>query len=431
MGVLPEILTHLLDTRKSTKDIMKGVKKQIKELSEKGETKKLDELKIYYDVLDQRQTALKVSANSAYGALGVRKGYLPFLPGANCTTYFGRTCIEKASKAIITTYKGKLIYGDTDSNYVSFPHLKTPKENWDYAVKVSKEVSMLFPKPMALAFEEKIYWRFFILTKKRYMSLLCDVNGKISDEISKKGVVLQRRDNSDFVRNIYSEIVMMVFNKNCLKDILCHLLDKINDMFCLKYNIKDFIITKSVGDTGDLILVEDFDEEKKKPIYKIGDYKIREKLSDDPKKRKIQFLKKNLDSERDYYMSCLPPQAQLGEKMKNRGQIVSAGSRLEYTIINNMGHEANQSEKIESYDYFMRHSSVLKLDFLHYLKQLINPVDQILDILFREENKENYNDVIYNPTKGFVMQQYKLHLQKEKYLREIKKIFESKIKIIK
>ena len=38
-------------------------------------------------------------------------------------------------------------------------HLKTAKETWDYAEKVSQEVSMLFPKPIKLEFEAVIYWR--------------------------------------------------------------------------------------------------------------------------------------------------------------------------------------------------------------------------------------------------------------------------------
>jgi DNA polymerase elongation subunit (family B) len=429
MGILPEILTHLLDTRKATKNLMKTVKKDMEELK-KGlvvDSKKIDELEIYYNVLDQRQTALKVSANSAYGALGVKKGYLPFPPGANCTTYYGRTCIEKASHAITEDYKGILIYGDTDSNYVGFPHLKTPQENWNHAVMVSQEVSKLFPRPMALAFEEKIYWRFFILTKKRYMSLLCDKDGKISGDINKKGVILQRRDNCDFVRKVYSEIVMMVFDRDPLNNILEFLVDKINDMFCLKYNFEDFVITKSVGDTGGLLVKEEYDEEKKKTVYKIGDYKIREKLSEDENKRKAQFLKKNVNNEKDYYISLLPPQAQLAEKMKSRGQIVSAGSRIEYVITDKDGHEANQSDKIESFQYFLKHKSVLKIDHLHYLKQLVNPVDQILDILFRIEERQDYKNVKFNPSKCFVLNQYKLHLKKQKYLEHIKRLSQPEI----
>ena len=38
----------------------------------------------------------------------------------------------------------------TDSNYISFPHLKNAEECWDYAEKVAVEVSALFPKPISL-----------------------------------------------------------------------------------------------------------------------------------------------------------------------------------------------------------------------------------------------------------------------------------------
>lgn len=38
----------------------------------------------------------------------------------------------------------------TDSNYITFPHLTTAKESWDYAIKVSNEISMLFPRPIDL-----------------------------------------------------------------------------------------------------------------------------------------------------------------------------------------------------------------------------------------------------------------------------------------
>ena len=67
---------------------------------------------------------------------------------------------------------GKLIYGDTDSCYIHFPNLKTSEECWDYALKVEEVVSKIFPRPMKLEFEEAIYWKFFILSKKRYFSLL-------------------------------------------------------------------------------------------------------------------------------------------------------------------------------------------------------------------------------------------------------------------
>lgn len=50
--------------------------------------------------------------NSMYGAMGVKKGYLPFMPGAMVTTFMGRTNIEIVAKTIQEKYKGELVYGD-------------------------------------------------------------------------------------------------------------------------------------------------------------------------------------------------------------------------------------------------------------------------------------------------------------------------------
>lgn len=50
--------------------------------------------------------------NSMYGAWGVKKGYLPFMPGAISTTYMGRVNIERVAKTIQEKYGGKLVYGD-------------------------------------------------------------------------------------------------------------------------------------------------------------------------------------------------------------------------------------------------------------------------------------------------------------------------------
>jgi len=50
--------------------------------------------------------------NSMYGAMGVKRGYLPFMPGAMATTYMGRVNIEKVAEVIPKEFGGKLIYGD-------------------------------------------------------------------------------------------------------------------------------------------------------------------------------------------------------------------------------------------------------------------------------------------------------------------------------
>jgi DNA polymerase elongation subunit (family B) len=750
MGVLPEILTHLLDTRASTKKEMKGVKAKLRDISEEDEKHK--EVETYYEVLDQRQLALKISSNSCYGALGVRRGYLPFMPGAMCTTYMGRMSIEKAAKSIQEDHGGVLVYGDsvsgdtpvlvrypnetinihtiddlgknwvdyeefkgvdsnrtekeqafvegevwtngkwskivkvirhkthkkmyrilthtgcvdvtedhslldeggnkvkptevkigdrllhsfptdfqdfdiqaiegmgastevhistltyeeayiwgafmsygfcdkdanwqiihnlpfldkvktyissvepecdfiiqkhgsqhaliplknvecisrkyhqilykekekivpyqvlnasrdvsmgfylgssdsgltsctgkigaqgiyflyqklkmpnitvhlfnnlyaictwfnpistsstkikkiiplpdsedyvydieteegifqagvgelvlknTDSNYISFPHLTTAPECWDYATQVASAVSKLFPKPMSLAFEEKIYWRFFIITKKRYMSLACERDGVLDTKISKKGVLLQRRDNCSFVRKVYGDVVMKIFNRENRDDILYYILEELNKLCSRSYPYTDFIVTKSVGDFGD-----DGDDDYMVPVpgvnakgvecWKVGDYTVK-KLPDDEKEKDKQFKLKNCDTEKEYYLHSLPAQAQLAQKMRERGQLVSAGSRIEYVITTNGGHNAKQYLKVEDAQYFARHATTLQIDYMYYLKQLSNPLDQVLDIIYEKNDGSEYK---YKP--GFVLAQYKYRLARVKLLDEIR-----------
>jgi DNA polymerase elongation subunit (family B) len=309
---------------------------------------------------------------------------------------------------------GELMVKNTDSNYVNFPHLKTAQECWDYSIKVAKEVSKKFPPPMSLAYEEKIYWTFFILTKKRYMSLACERDGVLDTKISKKGVLLQRRDNSNFVRNVYGDVVMMIFQTKTKEEIVSYILDKLNELCGGVFKPSEFVITKSVGDTGDLQIREVEDEEKKKIVYKVGDYKVKP-LPENKTQREKQFKLKECEDEKTYYLRCLPAQAQLAEKMRNRGQLVSAGSRIEYLITTTGGHTAKQYTKVESIEYFEKHSGVLSIDYLYYLKQLANPLDQILYIMYGESYKT------------FTLEQYKLRLLKNKICEIIKSYSMSKL----
>lgn len=318
---------------------------------------------------------------------------------------------------------GELIVKNTDSNYVSFPHLKTSQECWDHAVKVAAEVTKLFPKPMSLAFEEKLFWRFFILTKKRYMYIRSTRDGVLDNKISKKGVLLTRRDNCDFIRKVYSDLVMMIFYKKSKEDIYDFVLGEMNKLCSSFYPSSQFLITKSIGDVGNLLPVEHIEnkgQKDEKMVYKVGDYTIqsRDLLPMSQKEREKILKKKKIEftTEENYYLSLLGAQVQLAERMRNRGQLVSAGSRIEYVITNMAGHGEKQSKNIESYDYFVKHSSVLKIDYLYYLKQMIIPFDQIFTIMFND--------------KDFALKQYKYRLQKMKMTEQLKSVFEPKIRIV-
>ncbi|ASZ85022.1 042L [Cherax quadricarinatus iridovirus] len=350
-GVIPTIIQSLLDSRKRVKKLMKS--------AEGGQ-------KIVYD---KEQLAYKVSANSMYGAMGVRKGFLPFMPGAMCVTYSGRTALENTSRLIQQHFKGKLVYGDTDSNYVTFPHLDNVTDIWNYALEVAEKVTnweengkRVFPRPINLEFENVVYNKFLILSKKRYMYQSADKDGNFTKKVGKKGVVLARRDNAQIVRKVYENVTMMIFDGKTKSEIRDYLEDSILKIYRNEFEYSDYVITKSVGDSKGEV-----DENNR-----MGDYKIKA-LPDDPEERKKVL---NGRSEKEYFISCCPAQVQLAEKMKRRGVPVDAGSRLEFVVTRNPG-KVKLSDKIEDYEYFLKFSHLLDIDAQYYVDAMINPLDQI------------------------------------------------------
>jgi len=431
MGVLPSLLKNLLDARSKTKKEIAVLEKRLKEeqLSEEERAR----LKVSLLVLDKRQLAYKVSANSGYGATGVQKGMLPMPPVAMTTTYKGRVSVNKVAEVIPKKFKGQLIYGDTDSCYVAFPHLadKTAAEIWDYSEYVAAEVSKLFPDPMKLAFENIIYWRFFLLTKKRYMSLACKKDGKVSSDMMNKGVLLARRDNCEWVRMVYGNVIQKIFNRDLREDILEYILDELNKVCGAFYEHKYFVMTQSVGSVGGLQVIP-FINEKGKKKGKVGDYTV-DILPTNKEDREKKFKLKNADNPTEYYLRCLPAQVQLAEKMKGRGQPVDPGTRLEYVVTSQNGHGAKKYENIESIDYYKQYSDILKIDYLYYVKQLTNHLDQVLNVMYKNQpgfcsHIDKYNNKI---RKDFVLYQYKYRSKdREKLLDYIRKLYRPKLKFI-
>ena len=437
MGVIPTLLQNLLNARKKTKGEMKDAKKKANEATTDEEREKWE---TRYTVLNKRQLAFKVSANSMYGAMGVKRGYLPFLPGAMCTTAKGRQSIELAGKTIQERYKGQLVYGDTDSCYIHFPFLDTAEQCWDFCLQVENELLTIFPPPMKLAFEEVVYWRFFILTKKRYMALSCGRDGIVEDKIMKKGVLLARRDNSKFIRNLYEKVIMDIFNKKDKDDVLYMIFDYFNQLCSNKFSYKDFVVTKSIQDISDY-KIRELPTDYKKRMKRLQDlgifyhtpstyekhmksqlkyhekygkrqsfddfvYNTRDRFNDNGELMKCGECKDCKDEYGMYKLKALPAQVQLAEKMRRRGMRVDAGSRIEYLVTTQGGIKGKQFEKIEDPEYQQQHSDIIKIDFLYYLKLAANPLDQALDVAYK--------------TGKIIEEQYKLRVQKHKFQEQIK-----------
>jgi len=281
---------------------------------------------------------------------------------------------------------------------------------------VADKVSKLFPKPIKLEYEEAIYNQFFILTKKRYLYTSCNREGIIDKKIGKRGVAISRRDNSLLLRILYEKVIQMIFDRVKGEDILYFLLEELNKVCSKSYEYSNFVLTKSIKDVNNMELVS-FKDEKGKIKGKIGDY-IVNILPNNKKEREEQLKKKEADTEEEYYAKCLPAVVQLAEKMRNRGMRVDQGSRIEYVITDNGVANDKQYNKLENLDYFLGHSDILKIDYMYYIKLLCNPIDEMLNVAFKEMKKD------------FMLEQYEFRLKRTKLLNQIKELHKPKLKLL-
>lgn len=101
-GILPMIVTEVLMARKATR----------------AEQKHHAHGTPQWTNLEKRQLALKISANSMYGVLGVVDGAYSLPPLAAATTALGRLALEitqRLCREEMTDLVGRIMYGDTDS----------------------------------------------------------------------------------------------------------------------------------------------------------------------------------------------------------------------------------------------------------------------------------------------------------------------------
>lgn len=424
-GILPSILTGLLDARAATRREIKEIKKRLDKEIDIPEDER-ERLYARCRMLDKRQLAYKISANSVYGSTGVREGRLPCMKVAMMVTAAARAALKKAAYILsgrldptlpkevlkIKPLGCTLVYGDTDSCYVKFPGLTDPKEIWKKAIEIEEHLTQYYTAPMKLEFEGEVYGKFVILSKKRYAWIKVDKNGVLDTKktpegeeyvIGYKGIILKRRDNCSATKMLYADVLNMVFNKEPLSVVSNHLVELTTNLYSGKWKVKDFIISKKIKGTDE--------------------YAVRE-LSDDRKKRKEQMSKKKTLDEETFNLRSLPAHVYLGEKMKARGQIVEAGMRLPYIVVESnteragfikMSEQGALWEKVEDPVYYMR-LGLQNIDYSYYLNMVCNQIDQLMEI-------------IYNRPK-FLENIKRNHVLKRKQVIELKNAFKVRVKIV-
>jgi len=236
-GLLPEILESLLGARKKAKADLK---------------KETDPFK--KGVLDGRQLALKISANSVYGFTGAQVGKLPCLEISQSVTAFGRMMIEHTKTEVEKRYTvengyehdAKVIYGDTDSVMVRFG-VKTVAEAMKLGHEAAIGVTESFIKPIKLEFE-KVYFPYLLINKKRYAGLYF-TRPEAYDKVDCKGIETVRRDNCPMVAKMMNESLQKILIERNPMGAVEYVKQTISDLLCNRVDISQLIITKELTKT--------------------------------------------------------------------------------------------------------------------------------------------------------------------------------------
>merc|ERR1712223_1042568 len=236
-GLLPVILEELLSARKQAKADLK---------------KETDPFK--KKVLDGRQLALKISANSVYGFTGATVGKLPCLGISASVTSFGRMMIEQTKNEVESKYRvdngyehtAEVIYGDTDSVMVKFG-VDTVAEAMKLGEEAANYVTTKFVKPIKLEFE-KVYYPYLLINKKRYAGLYFTRPEK-HDKMDCKGLEVVRRDNAPLVAKLMNECLRKILIERDPEGAMEFAKQNISDLLCNRIDISQLVITKELTKT--------------------------------------------------------------------------------------------------------------------------------------------------------------------------------------
>ncbi|RKP12455.1 delta DNA polymerase [Piptocephalis cylindrospora] len=236
-GILPTILEDLLSARKRAKNDLKR------------ETDPFVKA-----VLDGRQLALKISANSVYGFTGATVGKLPCLQISSSVTAYGRVMIERTRKEVeehFTKANGypadaQVIYGDTDSVMVRFG-----VDNLEQAMALGHEAAEFatkrFIQPIRLEFE-KVYFPYLLINKKRYAGLYWTRADKY-DKMDTKGIETVRRDNCRLVQTLIDTCLRKILIDRDVVGAQNYAKQVISDLLQNKIDLSLLVISKALTKT--------------------------------------------------------------------------------------------------------------------------------------------------------------------------------------
>ena len=337
-AIMPSILEELLTARKTTRKL---IPQQTDDFMK--------------NVLDKRQLAYKVTANSLYGQCGAKTSTFYEQDIAASTTATGRLLLLYGKRVVEECYgnnvcetvkygavrtRAEYIYGDTDSIFFTF-NLETlegvpirGEKALEITIELAKDAGHLASKflkaPHDLEYE-KTFMPFCLLSKKRYVGMLFENDYK-KGKRKEMGIVLKRRDNAPIVKEIYGGTIDILMKEQNIQKALDFLHRSLDDIVCERTPLDKLIITKSLGSS-----------------YKNPNQIAHKVLA-------------NRITERE------------------PGNKPASGDRIPFIYICNPKKDALQGEKIET-PTFIRENK-LKIDYAFYItNQIMKPIQQLFSLV--------------------------------------------------
>lgn len=400
-GVLPTLVEKLVNERNSVRKLMAQDQKVLdkyiaddNKLSEllslaERDSQQEEELQYLMDTIEDRkkeifrykvrinveesqQLGLKVSGNSMYGFIGAKFG-LPLQEGSRTVTAMGRMLIGKITEYVSTYYRGSAVYGDTDSTMMTIPYITSSDQMYYWGTKIAEEVNKGIPPggtdalgnvlpegrkallqdPMKIEYEKGM--RIMCFKKKKYAALLYDKKGNLyqddvknekgivvgkTDTMLTRGIVLSRRDNCEYLRDTYHELLYDILHQADMISVYQKMFNKIHLLLTDQVPFEKLVIVKSCRST---------------------------------------YAKES--NAMNIFVNNL----------KRDNKIVNGGDRLEYVIVQDPDYPGwdKVGFKKRSVEQFLERKGTPKeepLDTSWYVaKHLKNPLDQLLSVGYRKE----------------------------------------------
>lgn len=309
VGLFPSCIKNLLSSRKA-------VKKTLADDIGEGKLTEIEKI-----VLDKKQNALKICANSMYGVMGFASNkYFGSIECAEKVTKIGRESLIEVSKFIQGNYDCEIIYGDTDSFMIKFPKSLSREGSVELSRRIASDVSDLLPDPMTLNFED-YFDKMILLSKKRYIM----AKGPV---IKYKGVMIARRGYCRFAKDLYKEVILKIASGDSPDIIESYINKSMVRLLSGQVPMDQLSMTKSVKD--------------------IDDYKV--------------------DA----------PQVLMAKRLVSGGAEVTAGTRLEYVFVES--ESTRQGDKMYTPEEVRTMN--LKIDNKYYIKtQVANQLRELISLM--------------------------------------------------